>query len=646
MLAMLGKKLSGDEDKIERLDARLNSRTKYHPPEDLREPIAPIDEETVPEGFKSPDIDTLIMSDRRAGEPYPLIKKIFLVALLFCVCASIAAVLIYFKGDNFISTKNLDITVEGPVNISAGSPVELAVTITNKNNAPLDSVNMSIIYPDGTRSADNPDQQLSNVKETLTQLSAGDKLTKNEKAIFLGAEGDVKQIHISVDYKVHGSNATFTKEKDFSLTIGSAPVTVTLSRPDNVNSGELFQSTVTVAANSDEILRNVILKAEYPYGWNLQSVSPQSTDKDGTVWLLGDLSPGDKKTITIRGSLLGENNDQRSFRFLVGSGTGGDKTIDTLLASDSMAVSINRPDIDLGLSLNNESASDYVAPAGKQISGVITFKNNLPENLTNPQIQLKLSGGALDRSSVSAVGGGFYDSANNQIIWNSTNFQNLITLAPGDSGSVNFNLSSLQNLPIGSANQEIDLTVTLSGRPQDATSDVKVSETGTVKIGSQVNLTAKSLYSLGPFTNAGPIPPKAENSTTYTVSLALSNTRNDIQNVKITGTLGANVDWAEEATSSDGTNFSYDSSNRTISWDVGTLASGAGFSTPGESASFKVSLVPSLGQVGGTPVLLSNITLTGMDEFTNTPLRTTIPDVTTAITSDPSYVQGDETVVK
>src|SRR5579872_1855255 len=134
-----------DEDKIERLDERLYSRTKYHPPEDLREPIAPIDSDAAPETFNSPDIDSLIMADRRSQEPYPLIKKIFLVALLFFACASIAAVLIYFKGDNFISTKNLDISVEGPVNIAAGSPVDLAVTVTNKNNAALDSVNMSII---------------------------------------------------------------------------------------------------------------------------------------------------------------------------------------------------------------------------------------------------------------------------------------------------------------------------------------------------------------------------------------------------------------------------------------------------------------------------------------------------------------------
>lgn len=634
------------KSQLERMNERLYSRTKYQEPEDLREPINEVETPPAPKTWESPDIDEMLRSPREYAEHHPVIKRIFFVSIIFALCAVIAASLVYFNGDNFISSKNLDIVVDGPVSVSAGSVVELAVTITNKNNATLDNVNLDIVYPAGTRSVDDPTKELTDLKESLADLSPGESVTKNIQAVFLGRQGETKEIQVLVDYRVKGSSAVFTKEKVSEVSIGSAPVTINISRPEKVDSGEEFSIVATAVANSEETLRNVILRAEYPYGFSMRSSSPTANDKDKRVWVLGDLTPGSKKTVTIKGILTGEDGDERTFRFFIGAPEGESQTFDATLASQAISVAIEKPTIDVTVRLNGEEAEEYTAPAGKEILATIMVKNNLSQSLLNPEIEVKISGAPLNKLSVRPRSGGFYNSTTNSIFWNKTNSPDLSTMAPGDSNTVSFEFSSLDELPLSSSNQKIDIVISLSGYPQDSTSAVKVSESRSVKIASEVSLLARSLYSAGPIVNRGSIPPKAEEETTYTIALAVSNTRNDIEDVVVTGQLGANVQWAEETSPPNSSSISYNESTRTVTWTIDMLQSGTGFTMPSKEMYFRVSLIPSLGQVGGVPVLVGNITLTGYDSFTNSPVRVTHPAVTTRISSDPKYVQGDETVVK
>lgn len=631
--------------RIERLNERLDSRTRYTEPKDAPQPIvgAASSAEAVAEpspGWDSPPIDDYLTAERRRPESYPLMKKIFIISILFAVCASGAAALIYFKGDNFISTKNLDIEVNAPVNISAGSPVDMQITITNKNNAAISDVNMTAIFPDGTKSvADGQNADLPSVHETVDSLGSGEKKNIPIQAAFFGAEGEVETVRISVTYQVGGSNATFTKEKSVDLTIGSAPVSVTVTRPEVVTSGEPFTLTWNVTSNSEETLNNIAFKAEYPYGFSVSSASPKANDSDQSIWLLGDLAPGQKQNISIKGVLLGQNQDQRTLRYMVGVGDAGG--VKTILSADSAILTLNRPAVDLTTSLNGDTDADYVAPAGKPIQVSINFKNNLTSNFLNPELRVTLSGSALDRSSVVPQDGGFYNSTANAVVWNNGN-SNLKTLSPGDSGSVTLTFNTLTNLPPNVLNPKVDLSFSLTGKEQDSGNSDQISDTRTVKVASAVVLDSKSLYSKGPFENTGPIPPKAENETTYTIALSLTNTQNDILNGEVTGLLGPNVKWL----GSEDPSITYDDKTNTVSWEVGTLNSGVGFSSPVDQANFKVSLTPSLGQVGGVPALITNLAFEGLDSFTKSNIRLSNPDVTTRISSDPTYVQGDETVVK
>lgn len=631
------------KSRVEGLKENLYSRTKYHEPTDERRPVSVGEVVDVEEKWDSPNLDEILTHDRRKPETTFFMKKVFLAALVFFLSALALAVYAFFGGANFVSSKNVDIKILGPVSVSAGDVLELSIVVSNKNNADLESANLSVLYPQGTRNADDPSQSMTYQREELGAIKAGREATYNAKGILFGEREEVKEIKVTVDYKIKGSNATFTKEKVYEIGIGESPISLSVEQPPSITSGENFATTITLTHNNAEVLRNVVLRGEYPYGYTITGSSPQPSGQNN-LWVIGDMAPGSKRTVTIQGKLVGENEEQRSFRFYAGVSEDADFTsLGTTLYSAIQTVSISRPSVALNIELNGNSGSSYIAPVGRSVDATIGFQNNLPERLINPKLEVKITGPALDKQSVQALGGGFYDSRTNKIVWNLEDVLAEKVFSAGTSGQVSFGFSSLDSLPSGLSNPEILLEAVLTGTSfAESQRLVTVTDKQSVKISSQVSLSSKSLHSTGGFTNTGPIPPKVETETKYTVVLNVGNTQNDIVGAKVTAALGPNVKWTGSATNG----VSFNESNNTVTWNIGTLSSGTGFSSSQLQGAFQVALTPSLSQVGSSPTLVSGITFTGKDSFTGEVMTVTNSPVTTNISSDPKFVQGDERVVR
>lgn len=627
--------MAEQDDKLEELNENLYSRSHYQDPEDVRHPLKESDEQDVEREWKSESLDDMLKSERRRKEPATFMKKLFILAVIFFICTVGVGAYIFFGGANFVSSKNVDISVLGPTSVSAGNPVELSVTVTNKNNAKLASASLTIQYPTGTRSADDPTQELTFERIPIGSLSAGGEVTKNIKAVFYGQKGDLQDIKLEVQYTVQGSTATFYKDKTYELAIGDSPVTMKVTGPGTTSSGDSFTTTISVSANSSDTMKNVMVRAEYPYGFTASDSTPSPVSNDN-VWSLGDFAPGETKTVTLRGQLIGEDQEERSFRFYVGVSDPGSNNFNTTLYSQLQTIAISKPSVGLNLALNGDSSSTYVAPAGRAVNAVLRYQNNLPGKVINPRIVVALSGPALDRGSVQALSGGFYDSGSNSITWTPENSE----LVPGDSGQVNFSVASLAS---GASGKTITLVATVTGRDQNG-NNVKVSDSKTIKISSSVNLTSKVLYSRGPFANNGALPPKAEATTTYSVVWDLGNTENDITGGKITARLGQNVTWTGKANPAG--DVAYDPEQNLVTWNVGDLSSGTGFSSAGKEAVFQVAFKPSISQIGSVPQLITGATFSGTDSFTDSAVTVTNSALTTRLSNDPKFVQGDEVVVK
>jgi hypothetical protein len=140
-----------------------------------------------------------------------------------------------------------------------------------------------------------------------------------------------------------------------------------------------------------------------------------------------------------------------------------------------------------------------------------------------------------------------------------------------------------------------------------------------VRANSDVEVITKVQHAEGPFTNSGPMPPRVGNTTTYTVTLEITNSSNSVSDAELRLFLPPYVRWLNAVAPSVERNaVEYNEVNRELLWDLNTLRSGLGVngSTP-RTLSFQVEVLPSLSQVGDQVTLTSDINLTGVDDFTD-----------------------------
>ncbi len=632
-----------ERSKVDKLDESLYSRSGYRSSSNARSRINPSEDLGVSQDWQGPELEEILSKEREDGAGAGFMKKFFVFALLFFVASIFVAGFVFFGGSNFISSKNVDITVVGPTNTPAGESLELEVSIANDNNASLEFANFSVQYPSGARDTKDSSKSLTFSKQELGAIGAGEEVSRGVEMILIGESGEVKEIKFSIEYGVTGSNATFYKDKSYEVIIGSSPVSLKIEMPESVTAGEKFKTSVTVSHNSQEVLRNIMLRSEYPYGYTVESTVPGTLAGDN-VWVLGDLSPGVSKEIEINGRLSGEDRDERTFRFYVGAAEGGNlnPNFKAVIISAQETVILERPAVGVSISFNNESVTSYVAPASGTINTSVRFQNNMRDKLVNPKLEVRFSGVALDESSVSVYNGGFYDSVANKAIWNLKDAKGVGELLPGDNGSVSFSFASLPEVSI-LGSRDIKLEITLSGYPVGEPI-LYVKENRSVRISSQVNFSSFVLHSIGPFENTGPLPPKAEKETTYSATFSLGNTRDNLSNAKVTARLGPAVKWL--GTTEAGENVVYDEVGGVITWNIGELSSGSGFSGPAREVSFKIGLTPSISQIGIAPVLVSGITFSAYDTFAQKTVTIVNSPLTTALPRDPAFIQGDDIVVK
>ncbi|KND46737.1 MAG: hypothetical protein AB201_02775 [Parcubacteria bacterium C7867-006] len=632
---------NSEESSIERLKRNLYSRNEALVPKEKRTPVPPHELEVKSDWGDNPSFN--LNTEDMVKKNNSFFNKFLMYSVGFFILSLAVALFIFYGGLNMISSNNLDINIIAPSTVSSGEELSAGLSVVNGNRTDLEEVALFIDYPDGAAATGEENKILTHDKINLGTIPKGKSADYTINAVLFGEKDAVKTFILKLEYKVKGSNAIFSKEKTFDVSIGSSPLIMDIDYPKEVNSGQIITINVSLTSNSTAPIQNTLVKVEYPYGFTYKdsNINPY---RDNSIWNLGDLKGGDKKVLTIRGVLVGQNLEDRSFRISAGSQSSDNlKDFETPLATGIFTMGIRKSFYNLTVTADN----DIAYTAGQYIPVTIKWQNTLPDKILNNKIEVAISGNAFDRNKVTSSGGGFYQSINNMIVWDKNGTNSLLSILPGDSNQVSFTLSSIADLTSGRLikNPHIDLHVVMSGDRSgtDATT-IFSEEDVTIKIASNLGIKAKTLRDVGPFTNTGPIPPRADNESTYTVTWTLLNSTNDVKNTIVSATLPAGIVWKGE-TSPINEKIDYNSDNRTITWNVGGVSAGVGYSFAPREVSFKVGLAPSINQIGSVPSLTSNISATAMDTYTEKSISSSAQAVTTRY-SDPSFVPGKEIVTK
>ena len=639
--------MSKDRSSIEEMRKRLYMRGKEKLGKKKRRALHVIDYDTKSKwSDQSPEQPNFKEKSRKRRS---LVSTLFIASFIFFIIAIGISAFFIFGGSNVVSSQNIDIRIEGPATINGGEELSLQIAIVNKNNVAMKLTDLLVEYPDGTRSATDIAKALPRYRESVGTLAPGEIMQKTVKAILFGSEDTRQSVKVTVEYRIDGSNAIFFTEKVYDVTLISAPLSLSVINLNEITSGQEIDFDIVVTSNSSTVIKDALLSVEYPFGFEFIEANPESTFTDN-VWDLGDLQPESKKTIKLKGIIVGENEEERTFRFFAGVSSARDeKELEVAFSTILKSIVIKRPFVGVNLALNGDQSSEYISRIGDKIRADIVWVNNMPVRVDDAEIEVKLKGVPLDRFSIE-VDDGFYRSSDNTIVYSRETNDNLASINPGESGRATFSFASL-GVSSGNIfnNPEITLDVSVKGKrisenqvPQNIDSSI----TRTIKLVSDLSLVPRAVYKAGPFTNTGSLPPKVEKETTYTIIWTVTNSSNIVDNTKVTATLPSYVRWVG-VTSPANANISFNPIGGQITWDVGSIKPKADVSSNGQvEVAFQVALLPSLSQIGEALILVNPQTITAFDRFTNTTISSTKKELTTQLFTDPNYSFSDSNVVE
>lgn len=569
------------------------------------------------------------------------LTKLFLGSFVFFVVSLVAAFFVFFFGTNTISSENVSIGISAPVSVEAGSEVAFQVLVENNNDVALEFTDLIITYPEGTRMVGNVEQELKRSRASLDTIEPRQVATETLQAVFFGQEGVEREITVELEYRVAGSNAIFVTEKSQTVLISSSPINLSVESLSETSSGQDYEMEVRITSNSTEIVEDLLLEVDYPFGFSYSGATPQPIF-DNNIWSIGDLEPNGERVITIRGSLSGQDGEEKAFRVESGVASSDNRNrVGVVYGSLLSAVEIVRPFLGLQLVLNGLSEEEYRIGSDEKIRGKVIWTNNVQTRISNAQIEVTLDGDVLDERTVT-VSDGFFQSLDNTITWSGNTLTDLRSIEPGSRGEVAFEFSAKplftgENTVL--RNPRIIVGVRAEGERLAESGVSEVLEntvTREVKIISDVGFTSRGLYFSGPFINVGALPPRVEQETTYTVVWTALNSSNTISQAKVEAVLPSYVRWVSGVSPASET-VTYSDRDRTVTWDVGVMRGGVGITTPPREVAFQIAVTPSITDVGQVIDILSEARFTGIDEFADVRVERTSRAVTTNLTTDPQF---------
>ncbi|MES3005883.1 MAG: hypothetical protein V4664_02965 [Patescibacteria group bacterium] len=641
--------MAQDDSRIEQLKKKLYSQTE-EPPKQHRgrlHPHAPVVNNSWVGDQEIPKVE-YGKDDEYTGFGAGF-KKVLIGAVAFFVLAASASSYIFYNGSNVVSPDKIDIKMLGPVASPAGEVLSVDIDIRNDNNSELILADLVVTYPEGTREEGDGVTSLVTDRVPVGTIKSGQTIRKTVKSILFGEENVKKNIKVTLEYRVPGSDSIFTKTKDYPIFIGSSPVTLTVDTLREVTANQVSTFKVTLVSNSTSIIKGLLLKVDYPFGFKYFKATPDPLSGTDT-WSLGDLEPGGRREITIVGTIIGQNKDERVFNFSAGTEDPQNTTvIKSVFVSTSASIAVREPFLGADISLNGNGADVVVVDAGEAIGGEITWQNNLDVPVNDVILEAKITGAMLDKRVVTGDEG-FYRSIDSTILWDRTTLKDLKEIAPGGVGRIQFGFASL---PASIQNNmtfrrpEISLELTIRAKrlnenrvPEEITSTV----IRRIKIQSGLVMNTRLVRTAGPFVNTGPLPPVVDQDSTYTVLVSVSNSFNTVKDGVFTTTLPSYVKWLgviDPVTPG----VVYNADKREITWPIGEIGAGTGYNSSAKEFAFQISFQPSISQFGQSPIIVNSQRVAGKDNFTDTIVENIQASLDAQIETDPAYKYGQDKVV-
>ncbi len=549
---------------------------------------------------------------------------------LFIIIAAVlvGALGVYYYQKNIYSKDIIKLEILGPEETNLLEEVEYIVKYKNNGSTRLEEPELIFEYPKYSSPVGEDAIRVTKDEDELGgAIYPGEERTISFKARLLGKEGDIKTAKVSLSYKPKDLRARYESSTSFTTLMEKVPLTFEFDLPTDIESGKEIKFKLNYFSNANYPLSDLRILLDSPSNFELLRSNPSSLDEK--EWEIGLLNKADGGRIEITGKIMGDIGEESILRAQLGSWYDGEFV---LLKEAIKGISIIKPTLYITQNINNNP--EFVVDPGDYLHYEIFFRNIGEDILTDMTLQVTLSGSALDFNTLRTVDGQ-YEDGDNSILWDWRRVSDLQLISPQEEGKVEFWINTKNSWGIDNTddkNPEIKTKVYLS----------QVKEEFINKVNSKIEITQKGFYEDEVFGNSGLLPPKVGETTTYTISWQAKNYFNDMKDVKVKAILPYGVRltgqiFPEEAADK----FTYDSGSRELVWNVGDLLVGQGILNLPPSIFFQVALTPEASQKNQAAELISQVRITGQDQWTNVNLENVDVGINTLLPNDPSINVSD-----
>jgi hypothetical protein len=558
---------------------------------------------------------------------------ILLASLGFFVLTAIVSSIYLFFGANQISAKNITLALNAPFAVSGGEVASLQVNVTNQNSVPIQSATLIINYPSGTRSAEEGNKELYEERIPIELVKPGQAINIPLRVILSGEENEDKEIRISIEYRVEGSNGSFYKEAEPKVVkISSSPVLIKIEGLAKVSSGQEVDLTLIVQSNSTSEQKNVLVTANYPNSFSFIKSDPTPTYAKNT-WLIEKLPSGGSVKLKLKGRIEGLANETAEVEAKVGlPKIENQNSMQAVLSQASLIYTIEKPFTSVVVKVNGESRSPVVLEKGIDSRITVTIENTLDETIYDMRVEIKPRGNLIrdDRLRVDA---GYYDANSKVISYDSSGDKTLSQVEPGGKRTFVMTVTPDDAQATASFNISAEVFARRVNEPS-AIETLIGSALMEVKYSSVPEFGLQLGFDDGPFKDTGPIPPVAGQKTTYTVTWVASAGVNDLTDTNVTANLPQYLTFNNEV-SGDG-KIEFNPVAKQLKWNIGDIGAG-----DRKVVKFQVTLLPSVTQVGRTVVLFGRSNIRATDRFTNTAVSNNGKELNTELSTELGFAKDN-----
>jgi uncharacterized repeat protein (TIGR01451 family) len=569
-------------------------------------------------------------------------KKIFKIgAIALGAILFIALLVVGFVKyqQSAFNNSRVTVAISGPSEVSSSNETTYKINFKNGNRAELKNAQILLNYSENFKPKESQNLKIdnpSNSRIDLGTIKSNSEGSMEISGTFLAAKDTIIYLNATLQYTPSNFNSPFQSKNQLGVNVSSSPLFLEIQAPQEVANGNKVDYVINFRNSSSEYLDGVRLKMEYPDGFSFISSDP-SPSEGNAVWYLGSLSPDQSGKVVVSGSMIGSEEEGKTVKASLGyAGSNGQ----FIVYDQKEEITKIAPTL-LSISQTINNGADSNVNAGETLRYSIQYKNSGSIGLNDVVIIEEINSRILDFSKLELDKKGAYKASQKTITWKASDIPELASLAPGAGGTITFSVPILDRIPVENSNDK-NFNIVSTAKIDSPTipnpigsNKMVASNTVELKLNSRVALEEEGYYKDAIIENSGPIPPKVDQETSYTMHWKIINVSNDISDVKVVSSLPSGLKWLGKI-SPDTESVNFNERTNQIEWDAGSLKNGVGIFEPLKEISFQISVTPQANEVGNAILLLNPSVLTAKDLYTGSDIKADVGEKNNRLPEDSS----------